>query len=305
VRIHAFGLNRMDLLQRQGQYPIPPQAPKTLGVEFSGVIVSLGSSASDGGHSWNVGDEVLGLAYGGAYAEYIVVSTRMLLHKPKELSWVESASIPEVWITASQALFLVGEFSKGKSVLWHAGASNVSIAGIQLAKNEGASAVFATVRQDEKVKFCVDEMGCTGAWNTTKEDWVKGIKDATGGKGVDLVIDFVGAPNFASNLDVLARDGRWVVLGMMGGMELPAKTNLGPLLFKRLRIEGSTLRSRDEEYQGKLRDTLEEHAMPKFKDGTFKILVEKEMDWKNIIEAHELMEKNVTKGKIACVIPWE
>jgi putative PIG3 family NAD(P)H quinone oxidoreductase len=305
VRIHAFGLNRMDLLQRQGNYPVPPQAPATLGVEFSGVIVSLGSAASDGGHSWKVDDEVLGLAYGGAYAEYIVVSTRMLVHKPKELSWVQCASIPEVWITASQALYLVGEFSKGKSVLWHAGASSVSIAGIQLAKSEGASAVFATVRQDEKVKFCVEELGCTAAWNTTKEDWAKGIKDATGGKGVDLVIDFVGAPNFKDNLDALARDGRWVVLGLMGGAELPEKTNIAPLLLKRIRIEGSTLRSRDEEYQGKLRDMLEEHALPKFKDGSFKILVEKEMDWKNIIEAHQLMEKNVTKGKIVCTIPWE
>jgi len=217
VRVRSFGLNRMDLLQRMNQYPVPPQAPSTLGVEFSGVIVSLGSNSSDGGHSWKVGDEVLGLAYGGAYAEYVAISTRMLVHKPKELSWIQCASIPEVWITASQALYLVGEFSKGKSVLWHAGASNVSIAGIQLSKSEGASGVFATVRQDEKVKFCVDELGCTGAFNTTKEDWVQGIKDKTDGKGVDLVIDFVGAPNFKGSLDVLAKDGRMVMLGMMGG----------------------------------------------------------------------------------------
>jgi NADPH:quinone reductase-like Zn-dependent oxidoreductase len=296
----------MDISQRRGQYPVPPQAPKTMGVEFAGIIVELGDqAASKSREDWKVGDEVFGLAYGGAYAEYVAVSTHMLIPKPKELSWAQCAAVPEVWITASQALYLIGGFVKGKSVLWHAGASNVSIAGIQLARSEGASAVFATVRQDEKVKFCVEEMGCTGAWNTTKEDWVKGVLEKTGGKGVDLIVDFIGGPMLEPNIEALARDGRLVILGLMGGMSTPGPLNIGMLLYKRLRIEGSTLRARDEDYQGRLRDMIVEHALPKFKDGTFKIIVEKEMDWTEIVNAHEMMERNETKGKLVCHVPWE
>lgn len=306
MRVKAFGLNRMDIFQRQGGYPVPPQAPATLGVEFAGEIVELGNQeGSKSRENWKVGDEVFGLTYGGAYAEYVTVSTHMLIPKPAELSWAQCAAIPEVWITASQALYLIGEFVKGKSVLWHAGASNVSIAGIQLAKRDGASAVFATVRQDEKVRFCVEEMGCTGAWNTTKEDWVKGVREKTGGKGVDLVVDFIGGPMLQPSIEVLALDGKMVLLGAMGGAKAPGPIDVGALIYKRLRIQGSTLRARDEDYQGRLRDMIVEHALPKFKDGSFKIVVEKEMDWSEVARAHEMMERNETKGKLICTIPWE
>jgi NADPH:quinone reductase-like Zn-dependent oxidoreductase len=308
IRVKAFGLNRMDLMERKGSYPLPPQAPKTMGVEFSGVIVELGDQSSNerkAEEQFQVGDEVFGLAYGGAYAEYIACSTHMLIRKPKELSWTQCAAIPEVWITANQALYQVGEFTKGKSVLWHAGASNVSIAGIQLCHEDGASQVFATVRQDEKVRFCVEELHCDAAFNTTKGDWVKDIKDATDGKGVDLIVDFIGGPMLQSNMDVLARDGRLVCLAAMGGSMTPGPIDMRMVVYKRIRIEGSTLRSRDENYQGRLRDMLVEHALPKFRDGTFKVVVEKEMDWSQIVEAHEMMERNETKGKLVCVIPWE
>lgn len=286
----------MDLLQREGQYPLPPQAGPIMGVEFSGTIESIASGAERG---FKGGDEVFGLAYGGAYAEYIAVSSHMLIHKPKELSWEQAAGIPETWITATQALYLIGQFSKGKSVLWHAGASSVSIAGQQLCKADGASAVFATARSEEKCKFCVDELGATGAFSQTG-DWAEEVLKATDNKGVDIIVDFVGAPTFASNLKALARDGVCVSLGLMGGVELPAGTSIGPLLFKRIRYEGSTLRSRDEGYQGKLRDQLVEHALPKFIDGSFKVYIEKVFDMEQIREAHELLESNKTKGKLIC-----
>jgi putative PIG3 family NAD(P)H quinone oxidoreductase len=304
IRVKAFGLNRMDISQRQGNYPVPPQAPKTMGVEFSGVIVEM-PDPSGGRESFRVGDEVFGLAYGGAYAEYLAVSLHMLIRKPAELSWAQCAAIPEVWITATQALYLIGEFTKGKTVLWHAGASNVSIAGIQLAQSEGAKGVYATVRQDEKVKFCVEELGCNGAWNTTKEDWVKGVKEKTGGDGVDLIVDYIGGPMLQSNIEALAKDGRLVCLSIMGGSKTPSSIDMGMILYKRLRIEGSTLRARDEEYQGRLRDMIVEHALPKFQDGSFKIVVEKEIDWTDIVKAHEMMERNETKGKLICIVPWE
>ncbi|KAE8382422.1 quinone oxidoreductase [Aspergillus bertholletiae] len=299
VKIKAFGLNRMDLLQREGLYPLPPQAPETMGVEFSGIVEAFGGQTHE---DFKVGDEVLGLAYGGAYAEYIAVSTKMLVHKPKQLSWEEAAGVPETWITASQALFLIGEFQEGQSVLWHAGASSVSISGIQLAKAAGAKAIYATAGSQEKIDFLEKELGVTKAFNYKTQDWAAEVQKLTGGTGVNLTVDFIGATYFQGNLDVAARDGRVVLLGLMGGGKLPDGVNIAPLLFKRVRVEGSTLRSRDEEYQRKLRDTLVDHALPKFCDGTFQVFVEKIFPFDQITAAHQLLESNKTRGKIICVI---
>ena len=301
VRVKAFGLNRMDLLQREGMYPVPPQAPKTLGVEFSGVIEEL---AGESEQSFKKGDAVFGLAYGGAYAEYIAVSTHMLVHKPDDLSWEQSAGIPETWITALQAMYIIAEWRPGKSILWHAGASSVSIAGIQLSKADGASAIYATARQDEKCKFCVDQLGATAAFNSEKSDWAEDVLKATDGKGVDVIVDYIGAAYFDQNLRAAARDGRIVSLAAMGGAKLKGGEDISTFVRKRLRFEGSSLRSRDEDYQGKLRNQMVEHAMPKFKDGSFQIHIEKVFDWEQIVEAHQLMESNKTKGKLICTIKW-
>lgn len=287
----------MDLIQREGFYPLPPQAPSTLGVEFSGTIASFGPGAHG---DFREGDEVFGLAYGGAYAEYIAVSSKMLLHKPPHLGWEQAAGIPETWITATQALHFVGRFAEGKTVLWHAGASGVSIAGIQLARKAGAAAVYATAGSKEKCDFVVGELGATAAFNYKEQDWAEEVKKATGGKGVDLVIDFVGADYFQKNLDVAARDGKVVLLGLMSGSKVK-DIDIGQILYKRLNIEGSTLRSRDENYQGQLRDKLEQY-LPLFESGEFKIYVDKVMPWEEIRKAHELMEKNATKGKIICTV---
>lgn len=287
----------MDIIQRRGLYPLPPQAPKTLGVEFSGTIESFGP----GEHGdFKEGDEVFGLAYGGAYAEYIAVSSKMLLHKPSHLSWEYAAAVPEVWITATQALHLVLGFTKGKSILWHAGASGVSIAGIQLSKQAGASEVYATAGSDEKCKFVTEKIGATAAFNYKTQDWAKEIKEKTGGKGVDFIVDFVGGTYFQKNLDVAARDCRIVLLGTLGGSKVP-EADIGPILFKRIRIEGSTLRSRDEEYQGKLRDRLEEY-LPKFDSGELKIVVDTVLPWEKIQEAHAYMEDAKNSGKIVGTI---
>lgn len=300
VKIHSFGLNRMDLLQREGLYPLPPQAPSTMGVEFSGTIEQLSAGAERG---FKKGDAVFGLAYGGAYAEYIAVSTHMLVHKPEELSWEECAGVPETWITALQAMYLIGEFAPGKSILWHAGASSVSIAGQQLSRGNGASKVFATARSDEKCDFCVKELGADAAFNTTKGDWAEQVLAATDGKGVDVIVDFIGPESFAANLRAAARDARIVNLATLGGPKFkPEHEQPDMTLFfrKRLRYEGSGLRSRDEEYQGRLRDQLVEHALPKFKDGSFKSHVEKVYPWEKIQDAHRQMERNETKGKLIC-----
>ncbi|KAK4219152.1 quinone oxidoreductase [Rhypophila decipiens] len=299
IKVSAFGLNRMDLIQREGHYPLPPQAPSTLGVEFSGTIRSFGSEDKQG---FSIGDEVFGLAYGGAYAEYISVSVKMLLHKPSHLSFIQAAGIPETWITATQALHFVLGITKGKSILWHAGASGVSIAGIQLSKLAGASAIYATAGSPEKCEFIEKELGATKAFNYRdgSKPWDQELLKVTGGKGVDLIVDFIGADYFSKNLDVVAREGRIVLLGLMSGSVVP-KADIGKLLYKAARIEGSTLRSRDEEYQGRLRDKLEDY-LPQFESGELKIFIDTVFDWNDIVKAHELLEANKTMGKIICTI---
>lgn len=209
--------------------------------------------------------------------------------------------MPETWITATQAMYLVGEFAAGKSILWHAGASSVSIAGIQLSKSGGAGDIYVTAGSQEKIDFCVKELGATAGFNYKTQDWSKEVLDATGGKGVDLIIDFVGQGYFQGNLDAAARDGHIVNLGSLSGTTLPAGVDIGAFVRKRIRYEGSSLRSRDPVYQGKLRDKLEEY-MGKFEDGTFKVYIENVFPWEEIVEAHKLMERNVTKGKIICTI---
>lgn len=289
----------MDILQRNGHYPVPASASKILGVEFSGTIESLGADSSSSGFKHS--DSVFGLAYGGAYAEYIAVPTQMLLHKPEHLSYVQAAGVCETFFTALQALTLVGSFQKGHSVLWHAGASGVSIAGIQLSRALGAAAIYVTAGSQEKIDFCVKELGATAGFNYKTQDWAAEVTKATGGEGVDLVVDFVGADYFQGNLDVAARDGCIVNLGLMSGSKLKEGTDISAFVRKRLRFEGSSLRSRDPSYQGKLRDKLEDH-LPKFESGDFKVLVDKVLPWEEIKEAHEYMETDKSRGKIICTI---
>jgi NADPH:quinone reductase-like Zn-dependent oxidoreductase len=298
----------MDLLQREGHYPLPPHAPTTLGVEFSGTIVSFGAPStppSPQQNKFTTGSPVFGLAPGGAYAEYICCSLTTLLPKPAHLSFEQAAAIPETWSTAAQALHLVLELRPGQSILWHAGASGVSIAGIQLSRLAGAGDVFATAGTREKCAFVEGELGATKAVNykeaaAREGGWVAEVMKETGGRGVDLVVDFVGGSYFQGNLDVVARDGRICMLGLMGGA-VAEKVNVGQLLYKRVRVEGSTLRSRDEEYQGRLREKLEEY-LPKFESGELKVLIDTVLPWEDIVKAHQLLEENKTMGKIICTI---
>ncbi|KAI1778329.1 quinone oxidoreductase putative [Hypoxylon cercidicola] len=298
VSVKAFGLNRMDLIQRVGKYPLPPGASTILGVEFSGTVESFGPGAHGG---FRVGDAVFGLAYGGAYAEYIAVSTKMLLRKPDSFTWEVAAGIPETFMTATQALHLIGEFAPGQTVLWHAGASGVSIAGIQLSRDSGAGAIYATAGSDEKCRFVERELGATRCFNYRTQDWAKEVLDATGGKGIDLIIDFIGASYFQKNLTAAAKDARWVMLGLMGGAVLDG-VDCSMLLFKRIRLEGSTLRSRDTDYQARLRDKLAEY-IPDFESGKLKVLIDTVLPMGDVVKAHQLLEENKTTGKIICTIP--
>jgi NADPH:quinone reductase-like Zn-dependent oxidoreductase len=222
----------------------------------------------------------------------------MLIHKPKEISWTVAAGIPESWFTAIQALHLIGCFEPGDYVLWHAGASAVSTAGIQLTKAAGAGKIFVTVGSDSKIEFCKN-LGASKSFNYNAEDWVKGILDATDVHGVDVIVDFIGKNYSQNNFEAAAVDSRIVQLASLSGHKLDS-LNITLLENKRLRWEGSKLRGRNLEYQSKLRDVMVEFALPKFVDGTFLTPIEKEFSWKDIQSAHALMESNESKGKIIC-----
>ncbi|CAG8147128.1 unnamed protein product [Penicillium olsonii] len=299
VKVKAFGLNRMDITQREGLYPVPPQAGPILGVEFSGTVSEIGGTTDPG--DWRVDDEVFGLAYGGAYAEYVRVSRHMLIKKPADWSWELAAAIPETWITATQALHSVAKFQPGEKVLWHAGASSVSLAGIQLAVAAGASAVYTTVGADEKVEF-TQSIGATKSFNYRTSDWLESVKEATDNGGVDVIIDFVGKDYFTKNLDLAAEDARIVILGMMSGSTLPGPMEIAPILRKRITISGSTLRGRDLRYQIGVKERMVKTALPGIESGKLQVSIERVFSWKNVSEAHQLLEANTSKGKIVCLV---
>ncbi|CDS00700.1 hypothetical protein [Sporisorium scitamineum] len=306
VKIKAFGLNRMDIMQREGNYPLPPHAPQIMGVEFSGHIVA---TKNLGDIQWKEGQEVFGLAVGGAYAEYIKVPARMILEKPAELDWIQAAAIPENYLTAFQALRTICDLQKGENVLIHAGASGVGLAAIQLARAFGAGKIYITAGSDEKIQFCQD-VGADKGFNYKASDWSEELAKHTGAQGpagsVDVIVDFIGAPYFNGNLHSLKRDGRMVMLAFMGGAKIKESV-IAQLLFKRLRIEGSTLRSRSVEYQSDLvQGFVREKGLERLISGAQKegdkLVIHKVYSWKDIKDAHDEMQANKNIGKIVITV---
>ncbi|CAE7060456.1 unnamed protein product [Rhizoctonia solani] len=298
VKIVAFGINRMDILQRLGRYPLPPGASDILGVEFSGTIEELGSDVS----GLEVGQEVIGLAYGGAYAEYITLAAGNIMPKPKNLSWVEAAAIPENFVTAFQALFTICELKSGEDVLIHAGASGVGVAANQLAAVYGAKNIITTASSKEKLDFLHNmPKGSTHGVNYREQNFAEEVAKITDGRGVDVVVDFIGPDYWEKNVESLAKDGRMVLLALLSGAEL-SKVNLGPLLYKRIRIQGSTLRARSPEYQAALIKRLWGECGSRFESGDLKVYIHKTYKWTEVAEAHKEMEANKNMGKIVVEI---
>ncbi|KAF8158489.1 hypothetical protein B0H34DRAFT_461532 [Crassisporium funariophilum] len=298
VKIKAFGLNRMDIAQREGMYPPPPGSSSILGVEFSGIITELGPEVSN----WKVGSEVLGLAGGGAYAEYISVTQTHIIAKPPHLTWIEAASIPENFLTAFQALVLVGQVKQDDNVLVHAGASGVGVSAIQLARVYGARAVISTTSTKEKNDWLLSlPNGATHVANYKTEDFSAVVKSATNNKGANVVIDFVGRTHFNKNIDAMALDGRMTILSLLSGAVVD-NVNLGPILYKRLHIEGSTLRSRSLEYQADLIARFRREVFSKITgengNGPVRTYIHKVYPWNEIQSAHQEMAANKNSGKI-------
>ncbi|KAI9599241.1 hypothetical protein BDF19DRAFT_470573 [Syncephalis fuscata] len=296
VHVKACALNRMDILQRHGLYPVPPGASSILGVEMAGIVEACGSQVS----RFKPGDRVFGLMTGGAYAEYCVIDEGATISMPESLSFEEASSMPEVWYTAYQALHLIGGLQAGQDILIHGGASGVGIAAIQLAKLAKARRIIVTCGSEEKIAFC-KELGATHGVNYKTDSFRSKISEWTDGQGVNVVIDMIGADYWVDNIESLALDGRYVLLAFMSGTKV-ADFNIAPLLRKRLRLEGTTLRSRSSEYQCRLRELFATDVLPNILNGTLKHVVDRVFSWREVADAHRYMESNQSRGKIVMTI---
>ncbi|MCU0272417.1 MAG: NAD(P)H-quinone oxidoreductase [Acidimicrobiales bacterium] len=289
VEVVATALNRADLLQRRGFYPGPPMAHEIPGLELAGRVAELGERVS----GWSVGDPVMGIVGGGGYAERIAVHERQLLAVPPSVPLADAGGIPEVFITAWDALVLQGGLTSGRWALVHAGASGVGTAAIQLARALGAR--IAVTASSGKVAAC-RELGADLVVDYTAEDWVAATKEATGGRGVDVVLDVIGADYLQRNLDALAVGGRIVQVGVMGGGK--ATFDLGALLPKRATITGTVLRGRPIEEKIAVTQRFGREVLPLFADGRLRALVDRRYPLERIAEAHAYMETNANVGKI-------
>lgn len=202
-------------------------------------------------------------------------------------------------MTVTQAMYLVGGFEPGKTILWHAGASSISIAGVQMSVARGAKATYVTTSSSEKIYFCEKTLKATKGFNYREQDFSKEILKETNGRGVDIIVDFVGATHFQRNLDALAKDGTIVALASMSGT-LVSNVDISALVRKRVSIKGSSLRSRDEAYQADLCKTFVEKTLPLLEARELRVIVEAVFPWTEIVRGHKLMESNATKGKIVC-----
>ena len=290
VDVVASALNRADLLQRMGLYPGPPMDPEVPGLEFAGRVVATG----DGVTRWSAGDPVMGITAGGGHAERLVVHQDQAVRVPQGMDLAMAGALPEVFITAWDALVLQGGLSAGGTALVHAGASGVGTAAIQLCRMAGAE-VLVTASAG-KVDRCLS-LGAARAVDYASEDWVAAVADHTEGRGVDVVLDVVGADYLDRNLDALAVGGTIVQVGVMGGGS--ATFGLGKMLFRRATLVGTTLRARSLDEKVSVSRAFEDRVVPGFEDGRLEVVVDRRYPLDDIAEAHAYMETNASVGKIA------
>ncbi|WP_371365775.1 NAD(P)H-quinone oxidoreductase [Pseudomonas sp. QL9] len=288
IRVAAAGLNRADLLQKAGLYPPPPGASDILGLECAGVVSETGA-----GVTWQVGDRVCALLAGGGMAEEVVVDARHALPVPAGLSLAEAAALPEVYATAWLNLFQLGGLKPGEKVLLHAGASGVGSAGIQLCKAFG-SPCWVSVGSADRLAYC-EALGAEGG--VLRGDDLQSLRDFA---PFDLILDPVGANYAELNLQLLRQDGRWVVIGLMGGRK--AELDLALLLGKRIQLTGSTLRSRDADFKAQLIAELGEKVWPLFASGQLKPQLERQFAAKEAELAFETLASNQVQGKVVLLV---
>ena len=294
VRVRASALNRADTLQRRGNYPPPPGESEILGLELAGEVETVGSAV----HGFNAGDRVFGLVGGGGYAEKALIHSQMAMRIPDAWSFETAAAVPEVYFTANETLFTLGELTQGETVLIHAGASGVGTAGLQMAKQAGAR-VFITAGSGEKIARCT-ELGADVGINYKEEDFAERVLALTDKAGVELVQDFIGAAYWERNLRCLKVAGRMVMVGLMGGIKVEA--NLNVIMGKRLRIMGSVMRSQPLENKIAITRRFQERWLPLLESGVLKPVIDTSFPLADAAAAHRYMEENRNIGKILLTI---
>jgi putative PIG3 family NAD(P)H quinone oxidoreductase len=290
IDIVASGVNRADLMQRQGFYPPPPGAPLYPGLECSGTIAAVGEGVTE----WKPGDEVCALLAGGGYAERVAVPAGQVLPAPSSVTLTAAAALPETACTVYANVFQAARLSAGETLLVHGGASGIGTMAIQLAKNAGAT-VAVTAGSAEKLATC-RELGADVGINYREEDFVQRIKDATQGKGADVILDIMGASYLARNVDALAVDGRLASIGMQGGSK--AELDLGKLMTKRGTVMATTLRARPPEQKAAIVGAAREHVWPLVDAGKVRPVIYRELPVHEAAEAHRIMAASTHIGKI-------
>ncbi|MGH0028508.1 MAG: NAD(P)H-quinone oxidoreductase [Myxococcota bacterium] len=290
IRVAAAGVNRADLMQAQGLYPPPPGASPLLGLECAGEVVEV----ADGVAGWKPGDRAMALLAGGGYAEEVVVDAGSAMPVPPGLDWEQAAAIPEVFLTVYLNVFRIGRLEAGGTALVQGGGSGIGTAAIQLVKAAGAKSVV-TAGSDEKCRRCL-ELGADVAVNYRDGDFVAACRDATGGAGVDVALDHIGAAYLEKNLASLAVGGRLVLIGLMGGAR--AEINLGLLLARRLQVIGSTLRARPASEKAEIVQGFLERFGPALAKGELRATVDRVLPLARAAEAHRAMKASEHFGKI-------
>ena len=290
IRIKASAINRADLLQRSGNYPVPPGASPILGLECSGIVEEIGGQVKN----FIKGDEVCALLAGGGYAEKVSVPSGQILKVPKGFSFEQAAALPEVFATAYFNLYMEANLSEGEKTLIHAGASGVGTAAIQICKAKG-NPCFVTAGTKEKISRCM-ELGAEGGTVRNEENFADAVAKWTDNNGVQVILDPVGANYLEDNMKSLTLEGRLVMIGLMGGAE--TSINLGLLMMKRLRIIGSTLRAQPIPKKTEIMNNLNENIWPLLESGDIKPIIDTVIPIEEVDKAHELMESNQTFGKV-------
>ena len=293
VKVHAFGINRPDILQRQGLYPMPPGVTQVPGLEVAGEVVAIGAEVTQ----FKLGDKVCGLTNGGGYAEYCVVPQSQTLHIPENVSFVEAAAIPETFFTVWANVFQMGKAKAGEVVLVHGGTSGIGTTALMLCKALGIK-TFATVGSDEKVQAIAN---LTDAINYKTQDFEHLINEKTDNAGIDVILDMVGAPYLEKNLNLLRRDGRLVYIAFLGGAKAK-EVKLGQIMMKRLTITGSTMRARNTAEKAEIAQGLQDHVAPLWAKGECLPMIYRTFEFDQIQAAHACMDTGEHVGKVVVKI---
>lgn len=294
IKVKAIGINRPDVLQREGNYPPPAGASDIPGLELAGTIIDGDLSNSE----FKLNDEVCALVAGGAYAEYCVAPIAQCLPVPKGFSMVQAAAIPETYFTVWSNVFDRGNLKAGESLLVHGGASGIGTAAISLAKALG-NPVYATVGNDDRIK-AIEALGCTKGINYKTQDFVAEIKSLTNERGVDVILDMVAGDYIERDIKALADDGRIVIIALLGGSK--GSVDCRHILTRRLTITGSTLRARPVSFKANIAESLHKHVWPLFESGQIEPIIYKTFAFDEVQQAHQLMDAGDQIGKIVLTV---